>query len=83
MRDIWQLYKGALTDEQCNKIIEVGDKQEKQDAGIFANSEGDEKVRRTQISWIRDPWISQLQEFYLLVLFLLFEGHGTQYSMAQ
>ena len=64
MRDIWQLYKGALTDEQCNKIIEVGDKQEKQDAGIFANSEGDEKVRRTQISWIRDPWISQLQEFY-------------------
>ena len=64
MRDIWQLYKGALTDEQCNKIIEVGDKQEKQDAGIFANSEGDEKVRRSQISGIRDPWISQLQEFY-------------------
>ena len=31
MRDIWQLYKGALTDEQCNKIIEVGDKQEKQE----------------------------------------------------
>ena len=64
MRNLWQLYKGSLTDEECDKIIEVGNEQEKQDAGIFANSEGDEKVRRTQISWIRDSWISQLQEFY-------------------
>jgi hypothetical protein len=71
MRDIWQLYKGALTDEQCNKIIEIGDKQEKQDAGIFANSEGDEKVRRTQISWIRDPFILEMQIQMLLDLLLI------------
>ena len=64
MRDIWQLYKGALTDEECDKIIEVGNEQEKQDAGIFANSHGDEKVRKTQISWIREPWIDSTQEFY-------------------
>ena len=64
MRNIWQLYKGALTDEECDKIIEVGNEQEKQDAGIFANSHGDEKVRKTQISWIREPWIDSTQEFY-------------------
>lgn len=64
MRNIWQLYKGALTNEECDKIIEVGNEQEKQDAGIFANSHGDEKVRKTQISWIREPWIDSTQEFY-------------------
>ena len=66
MRPIWQLWKGEVTDKDCDYIINAGKKAKEEDAKIFANPEdGNVNVRKNKVAWIKDdPTIQELQEWF-------------------
>ena len=66
MRQIWQLWKGEVSDKDCDYIINAGKKAKEEDAKIFANPEdGNVNVRKNKVAWIRNgPTIQELQEWF-------------------
>jgi PKHD-type hydroxylase len=68
MRNIWQLFEGSLSDEDCDKIIELGKTQKQEDATIFRNVSGNaDDVRKSKVSWIIDPWLNDYQNYFFKV----------------
>jgi len=45
--------KNVFTQEECSKIIKIGKSLNLQNAGLVENSKGDEKIRKSDVSWIR------------------------------
>ena len=45
--------KNVFTQEECSKIIEIGKSLNLQNAGLVGNNKGDEKIRKSNVSWIR------------------------------
>lgn len=65
MRDIWQYWKGAVTPEDCDYIIKLGDEAPIEDAKIFADPEkGDDSTRKNKVSWIEDSHIRSIQSYF-------------------
>tara|TARA_R110000851_G_scaffold110632_4_gene233524 strand:- start:26045 stop:26605 length:561 start_codon:yes stop_codon:yes gene_type:complete len=50
----WIMWEGALTDEQCDEIIESGLTLEPEKASTFRSGKGEEdEVRKTQVRWMQ------------------------------
>jgi len=45
--------KNVFTQEECSKIIEIGKSLNLQKGGLIGNAQGDEKIRKSNVSWIR------------------------------
>lgn len=56
MKDLWQVYSGAISSEYCDYIIHKGKQREAKDAVIGHNPDGDptHTIRRSTVRWM-DP----------------------------
>tara|TARA_B100000131_G_C17891223_1_gene522370 strand:- start:57 stop:602 length:546 start_codon:yes stop_codon:yes gene_type:complete len=66
MRDIWQLWSGIVTAEECDYIIKAGEEAPEEKGTVYSNpEEGDSDIRKSNISWIRNnPEIDRIQNYF-------------------
>ena len=58
VRPNWQMWSGALSDEQCNRIIDTCEKYPLEQAATFSGDTGD--LRRSKVRWPEDQEIGAL-----------------------
>ena len=71
MRTNWQYWKGVISKEQCEGIVETCyEKATFSDATVFSSAANNYQpnldIRSTKIGWIDTPEIKELVEYYLL-----------------
>ena len=60
MRELYQVWPAALTNEQIEQITEIALRQTVEDATIFSAAEAMQDIRSCTVRWIDDPWIRSL-----------------------
>ena len=64
VRDLWQLFRSALSPETVQQIIACGEAEEAHAATISNRDQLREQVRSSKVRWIGDQWIrDRLWEF--------------------
>ena len=57
VRQSWQLWSGALSDEQCNRIVNICEKSPVEEAKTFSGGGGN---RRSKVRWTEDQEIGAI-----------------------
>ena len=60
MRNLYQLWQGALDDAQVTNIIAAAETRPAMDARIFAGNETNTDIRSSQVRWLDDQWVRDL-----------------------
>ena len=60
MRDLYQLWSSALTQEQIDKITEAAEAQPAEAAKVFSSSDAATEVRSSTVRWVLDQWVRDL-----------------------
>lgn len=64
MRDVWQLFRSALSPETVQQIIACGEAEEAHTATVSNQRQFREQVRSSTVRWVGDQWIrDKLWEF--------------------
>ena len=67
MRQNWQLWKGVLSDDECDNIIEICQNEcIMQDGTVFSSNDyqPDKSIRDSKIGWTNNTYIKSLIEYY-------------------
>lgn len=65
MRELWQLWSGAISDEQITSIISYAEQQPTEDATIFADKSVNTDVRTSTVRWLHDGALRDLLFEYI------------------
>jgi PKHD-type hydroxylase len=60
MRDLYQLWSSALTQEQINNITKAALAQPAQAAKVFSSGDAQTEVRSSTVRWLPDQWVRDL-----------------------
>ena len=60
MRDLYQLWSGAISAEQVEHLITTGQKYEPVNAKVFSSAEAQDEVRSSIVRWMPDKWVRDL-----------------------
>ncbi|MDA9973268.1 2OG-Fe(II) oxygenase [Alphaproteobacteria bacterium] len=60
MRELYQIFPSAFTDNQINKILEIVSNQSLLNASTFSYKVPSDNVRKSKICWLSENWIKNL-----------------------
>ena len=66
MRELYQIFPSAFSDNQINKILEIVSNQSLLDASTFSSKIPSDKIRKSKICWLSEDWIKHLLWEYIL-----------------
>ena len=66
MRELYQIFPSAFSDNQINKILEIVSNQSLLDASTFSSKTPLDKIRKSKICWLSEDWIKNLLWEYIL-----------------
>ena len=66
MRELYQIFPSAFSDNQINKILEIVSNQSLLDASTFLSKTPSDKIRKSKICWLSEDWIKNLLWEYIL-----------------
>jgi len=66
MRELYQIFPSAFSDNQINKILEIVSNQSLLDAPTFSSKTPSDKIRKSKICWLSEDWIKNLLWEYIL-----------------
>ena len=66
MRELYQIFPSAFSDNQINKILEIVSNQSLLDASTFSYKTPSDKIRKSKICWLSEDWIKNLLWEYIL-----------------
>ena len=59
VRTNWQMWPGALSAKQCDRIIEISETFPLEQGGTFSDGSISE-ARRSKVRWVEDQWVGSL-----------------------
>jgi PKHD-type hydroxylase len=60
MRELYQVWPSALSNEQVHRITTMALRQSAEEATIFSSAEAMEGIRSCSVRWLDDEWIQSL-----------------------
>ena len=66
MRELYQIFPSAFTDNQINKILDLVSNESLLNASTFSSKIPSEDIRKSKICWLSEDWIKNLLWEYIL-----------------
>ena len=57
MRQLYEIFPAAFSNNQINEIIKIANRQSLSDASTFSAKKPSEKIRTSKICWLSNQWI--------------------------
>ena len=66
MRELYQIFPSAFTDNQINKILDHVSNESLLNASTFSSKIPSEDIRKSKVCWLSEDWIKNLLWEYIL-----------------
>ena len=66
MRELYQIFPSAFTDNQINKILDLVSNQSLLNASTFSSKIPSKDIRKSKVCWLSEEWIKMLLWEYVL-----------------